>query len=493
VNPQTGFSPDELVVGGAEVGTGAIQLPQQGVVVPAPTSGDPLLSPPTSAIRIRRLRRDSTYRRSLAIADALAAAAAIVVSLPVAGAPGAGLILLVTVPLIVLINKLAGSYEREETLVRKTTLDEAPSLFQLATLYSLIVWLTHGFIVSGHRRLSELLIMWIGLFLFLLVFRTGARFLAARLTPPERCLLVGDEAACGRMEAKVMRRSVADVAVVDWIDPTRLKAQEIVSRTDIDRVIVTPGRTDERSVVDLVCECKTSGLKVSVVPRVLEAVGSSVELDDLEGMTLLSAGPAGFPRSSRLVKRLVDIVGAVLLLLVLMPLLALIAIAIRLDSPGGILFRQRRVGCDGQLFQMLKFRTMAGNAEEQKEHLNHLNEANGLFKIAKDPRITRVGRILRRASLDELPQLVNVLRGDMSLVGPRPLIADEDRRIEGWHRRRLHLTPGMTGHWQILGSARIPLEDMVRIDYLYVTNWSLWLDIKILLRTIPYVFARRGL
>ena len=142
---------------------------------------------------------------------------------------------------------------------------------------------------------------------------------------------------------------------------------------------------------------------------------------------------------------------------------------------------------------MLKFRTMFDGAEAEKAALHEVNEADGLFKIADDPRITRVGRFLRRSSLDELPQLFNVLRGEMSLVGPRPLVPDEDERIEGWHRSRLEVTPGMTGLWQIFGSSRIPLHEMVKIDYLYGANWSLWLDVKILLRTVPYALGRRGL
>jgi lipopolysaccharide/colanic/teichoic acid biosynthesis glycosyltransferase len=174
-------------------------------------------------------------------------------------------------------------------------------------------------------------------------------------------------------------------------------------------------------------------------------------------------------------------------------MLAWIAVTIKLTSPGPVLFRQRRVGRNGRVFEMLKFRTMVDGADAQKEALKSLNEAHGLFKIADDPRITKVGRFLRRASLDELPQLFNVLRGEMSLVGPRPLVTDEDSEIEGWRRRRLVVPPGMTGFWQLLGSSRVPRDEMVKIDYLYGANWSLWVDVKILLRTLPHVLARRGL
>jgi lipopolysaccharide/colanic/teichoic acid biosynthesis glycosyltransferase len=172
----------------------------------------------------------------------------------------------------------------------------------------------------------------------------------------------------------------------------------------------------------------------------------------------------------------------------------LVALAVRLDSRGPIFFRQLRVGQYGRRFHMLKFRTMVPDAEAMKDSLRDRNEAqDGFFKIAEDPRVTRVGRFLRRTALDELPQLFNIVRGEMSLVGPRPLVVEEDQRIEGWHRRRLELMPGMTGHWQILGPARVPLREMVAIDYLYVANWSLWTDVKILLRTVPHVIGRRGL
>jgi lipopolysaccharide/colanic/teichoic acid biosynthesis glycosyltransferase len=187
-----------------------------------------------------------------------------------------------------------------------------------------------------------------------------------------------------------------------------------------------------------------------------------------------------------------DLAGAGFGLVLLAPLLAGISLAVKLASPGPVVFRQKRTGRDGQEFQMLKFRTMFEGADERKAELLMLNEADGLFKIAADPRLTRVGRFLRRSSLDELPQLVNVLRGEMSLVGPRPLVPDEHHRIHESHQRWLHVRPGMTGLWQIFGSWRIPPHEMVKIDYLYGANWSLWLDVKILLRTIPYALRQRG-
>jgi lipopolysaccharide/colanic/teichoic acid biosynthesis glycosyltransferase len=231
-----------------------------------------------------------------------------------------------------------------------------------------------------------------------------------------------------------------------------------------------------------------------VLPRLLEVVGSSVEFDDLHGVTVMGVRRFDLTRSSAAFKRAFDVCGALLGLVAVAPLLLVAAVAIKLDSRGPVFFRQLRVGRYGQRFYMLKFRTMVPGAEAMKESLRHRNEAKeGLFKIADDPRVTRVGRLLRSSALDELPQLWNIVRGEMSLVGPRPLVVDEDRKVEGWHRRRLELMPGMTGPWQILGPSRVPLKEMVAIDYIYIANWSLWTDIKILLRTIPHVLQRRGL
>ncbi len=197
-------------------------------------------------------------------------------------------------------------------------------------------------------------------------------------------------------------------------------------------------------------------------------------------------------RSSRLLKRSVDICAAGTALALASPILLLTALAIRLTSPGPIIFGQTRVGRDGRHFGILKFRSMVDGAEAQRQDLDQRNETAGLFKLADDPRITRVGRVIRRASIDELPQLINVLRGEMSLVGPRPLVVAEDALVVDRYRDRLAMPPGMTGPWQVLGPTRPPLSEMVKIDYLYAVNWSLWLDVKILLRTVSHIRAGHG-
>jgi lipopolysaccharide/colanic/teichoic acid biosynthesis glycosyltransferase len=217
--------------------------------------------------------------------------------------------------------------------------------------------------------------------------------------------------------------------------------------------------------------------------RALQEAGSETDHLDLD-----------LYRASMRVKRALDLVGAALGLLALAPVMLAIAVAVMLDGGGTVFYRQQRVGRGGRRFAMLKFRTMVLGADAMKEALRARNEARaGLFKIAEDPRVTRVGRFLRRSALDELPQLLNILKGEMSLVGPRPLVVEEDERIAGPHRRRLELMPGMTGPWQLLGPARASLGEMAAIDYRYVADWSLWTDLKILLRTVAHVVGRRGL
>jgi exopolysaccharide biosynthesis polyprenyl glycosylphosphotransferase len=264
----------------------------------------------------------------------------------------------------------------------------------------------------------------------------------------------------------------------------------------IDRVIIAPGAGTEGGVhlMHVIRQLKTHGAKVSLMPILSRVVGLPTEIDRMDGITLMGMRRFEVSRSSQIVKRSFDLVGSSLALILLSPLIAGIAAAVRLESRGPVFFRQRRVGREGRQFEMLKFRSMEAEAETRKEELRHLNEgAEGLFKIVDDPRLTRVGRFIRRWSLDELPQLFHVLSGKMSLVGPRPLVPEEDRLIEGWYRDRLDVRPGMTGYWQSLGSARIPLQEMVKLDYLYLANWSLWNDVRILIRTLGFVLDRRGI
>jgi exopolysaccharide biosynthesis polyprenyl glycosylphosphotransferase len=216
-------------------------------------------------------------------------------------------------------------------------------------------------------------------------------------------------------------------------------------------------------------------------------------MQNVAGIPMLTPSNTQLSPWARLFKRLLDVFGSAIALLVLSPLLAVIAVAIRLDSPGPVIFSQPRVGRAGRLFEVYKFRTMVKDADRMKDQIRHLNEAQGpIFKIRNDPRITRVGRFLRRTSLDELPQFWNTLRGDMSLVGPRPALPDEVADYADWHRRRLATAPGITGLWQVSGRSDLPFEEMVLLDIYYIENWSPLLDLSILLRTVPRVLAGSG-
>jgi exopolysaccharide biosynthesis polyprenyl glycosylphosphotransferase len=399
-------------------------------------------------------------------------------------------------------------YDRDETLLRKTTLDEAPRLFQLATLCALVAWLSGGLLVRGALDRHEALFLWLALSGGLVLSRAGFRALALRLAPAERCLFIGDEVSAETIRSKLTGHGGVKAEVVAHLDLDKVASwstdsfsearlaeiRDLAQTLDVHRAVIAPRSVDGGEMLNLVRTLKAVGVRVSVLPRLLEVVGSSVEFDDLHGVTVMGVRRFELTRSSAAFKRGFDLLGALVGLLAVSPLLLVIAVLVKLEDGGPVFFRQQRVGRYGQRFEMLKFRTMIPGADAMKDSLRDRNEAQeGLFKIAQDPRITRVGRWLRCSALDELPQLWNIVRGEMSLVGPRPLVVDEDQRIEGWHRRRLELTPGMTGPWQILGPARVPLKEMVAIDYIYIANWSLWTDVKILLRTIPHVLGRKGL
>jgi lipopolysaccharide/colanic/teichoic acid biosynthesis glycosyltransferase len=257
-------------------------------------------------------------------------------------------------------------------------------------------------------------------------------------------------------------------------------------------VVVPHHGWGEPGILKLVQSAKWLGIRVSLMPTVMTVVGAATAVDELDGMIVLGVPRFGLSRSSQGVKRIFDITCAAILLVVSAPLLLVVAWAVRHDSEGPVLFRQKRIGRDGQPFTMLKFRSMIVGAERLKPDLDQLNETSGLFKMREDPRVTRAGRILRRTYLDELPQLINVLRGNMSLVGPRPLIEAEDALLTGYDRHRSRLTPGMTGPWQLRGPIDSSLSELAKLDYMYASNWSIWQDIDILLGTVARVFNRRG-
>jgi exopolysaccharide biosynthesis polyprenyl glycosylphosphotransferase len=457
-------------------------------------------------------RRDALYRRSLIVADALASAGALFFSIAMVGGGTLRPTLAPAVVIVVILGKLLGLYDRDEHVFHKSTLDEAPKHFELALAYTLFVWFMAPWLIDGTFTRAAGLALVVASFALTVMLRTLARGFARRVGPLERVLIIGRSGTRMRLAGK-LTAAQPGTEVVGYLpleDERRVRIQwdghdrrrrsltlddlpELARQLDVHRVIIIPGNANSDTMIDAISRSKASGVKVSILPRLFEVVGSSVEFDDIEGVTVLGVRRFGLSRSSAAVKRAMDVTLAAGALLVLAPVLIVIAIAIKLDSHGPVFYRQARIGKRGRAFHMIKFRSMIDGADALKAALMERSVAgDGLFKIADDPRITRVGRILRKASFDELPQLINVLRGEMSLVGPRPLIPDEDNRINGRFRRRLRLVPGMTGPWQILGPMRVPLTEMVGIDYLYGANWSLWADIKILIRTVGHVLSRRG-
>jgi exopolysaccharide biosynthesis polyprenyl glycosylphosphotransferase len=448
--------------------------------------------------------RDRRFRAALIIADVTAALLVGPVLQLAFGASGPGwtaLLLPLTAPIV---NTAMGLYRRDELVLSKNTLDQAPDIFQASTLTALLAYFMQSALVSTPLGAQVIALMVVSLTLLTTLLRLAGRTVARKITAPERCLLVGEARLARRLGKQLNTTTTAKAELVGslpLLEPARAAGGPLaaprnlpnaITDLDVHRVVISGDGAPPHAVLETIQSAKSMGVNVSLLPAMFEVVGSSVAFDHVGGLTVLGVRRFGLSRRARTVKATFDVVGSVILLLLLAPLLATVALAIRMGSSGPILFRQTRVGRDGRRFQMLKFRSMVADADERKADLRGRNEADGLFKIEDDPRVTPVGRFLRRTSLDELPQLFNVLRGEMSLVGPRPLVVDEDSRIEGFYRRRLHLTPGMTGPWQVAGSARIPLHDMKSIDYLYVANWSLWLDVKTLLRTIPHVVLRRG-
>ena len=260
-----------------------------------------------------------------------------------------------------------------------------------------------------------------------------------------------------------------------------------------DELILSEGDFDESAVLEIVETAHRAGVKVRLAPKTTELLIQRGEYVPGQGAPLFELRPPVLAGTDWLVKRSFDLTVSLIVVIVGLPVWLVLAVAIKLDSRGPVLYRDQRIGVGLREFGMLKFRTMVQGAAEQQAELEEHNEAAGaLFKIREDPRITRVGRLLRKLSLDELPQVLNVLAGEMSLVGPRPLPLRDYDKLESWHRKRYLVLPGITGLWQISGRSNLTFDDLVRLDFYYIENWSIWLDISILVKTPIAVFSRRG-
>jgi exopolysaccharide biosynthesis polyprenyl glycosylphosphotransferase len=457
---------------------------------------------------VPRRERDYVLRRALAASDLVAIVAALLIAFSISPVEnrdlGQAVWVLPVLPIWLALFRIYGLYGLDAKRINHGVLDELPALFHAFLIGLLVTWVWFRIAPVHKLGLGEALTLGLAAFFLVVFMRATVRRLALGWFGCERVLFVGAAPVLQPLLRKIRTHPEyaldpvgvvvggsanvhTDLPVLGTLETVDL--QDAISRHEVERVIVVQADVDDETILELL---QGSGAKVSILPQQVDAMGPSVQVDNIEGVTVFGLNPLALSRSSRFLKRSMDVVGAGLGLLLLAPLMAAAAIAIKLDSRGPVLFRQQRIGKEGRRFMLTKFRTMATDAEQRLDELLRFSEDRYWLKVDHDPRITRVGRFLRLTSLDELPQLWNVLRGDMSLVGPRPLIASEDEQIRGYARLRLQLAPGITGLWQVLGRTTIPFEEMVKLDYLYVANWSLWTDVNLLLRTIPAVLFRRG-
>ncbi len=450
-------------------------------------------------------------RRLLCLGDVIAVSIAITLALTIFGSErGAqSWLALATVPLWIPLFKVYGLYDRDGKRVSHSTLDDVPYVFHALVMGTLGLWLFYKIGVPGERLILHQSLACFGAgFAAMLLMRGTVRGMAARLTPPERIVIVGDEDMSRLLMRKIRAHPeygldpIAYVAIGEGDtrerngsdDAGRLvhEVERVCSKRDVERVLAVAPAVTHAELAELIRRMRTLKIRVSVVPDFVDALGPSVEIDDIEGITVLGINPPALTRSSRAIKRAMDIAIAAPVALASLPVLLVVALAVKLGSKGPIFYSQQRVGRDGSRFRLYKFRTMVPDADARAPELKAMSQHPAWLLLEKDPRITRVGTFLRNSSLDELPQLWNILKGDMSLVGPRPMSPDVHDHISGWGLHRLDLTPGLTGLWQVLGRTSIPFEEMVKLDYVYTTNWSLWYDVRLLIRTLPAVVRQRG-
>jgi len=353
---------------------------------------------------------------------------------------------------------------------------------------------------------------WILAVVFVPILRALSRAIGRRQTAYiQNVLVVGTGYVARLLADKIEKHPEYGLRVVGFVDRddrlavasghTQLLGStddlpELIRTYGVQRVAIAFSTDSHDQTLQVIRSMQDTDVQIDIVPRMFEVLGTNAQLHTIEGMPLVGLPSPRLSGSSRFLKRSLDLTAAGLGLLLLAPIFIVVAILIKLDSRGPVFFRQVRMGAGNRPFRVYKFRTMVRDAENLKPDIAHLNMHNGgdsrMFKAPEDPRITRVGRSLRRWRIDELPQLLNVLSGRMSLVGPRPLILEEDQHVESWARRRLDLKPGITGLWQVLGASDIPFEEMTKLDYLYVTNWSLREDLRLILLTLPALTRARA-
>ena len=486
----------------------------------------PELVVPKRGTAQRRLARNVRLRRVLLLAD-VAALNIVLVAAEVAGElrPGSmspwGHLLLVALGLPLWLA-LAAAHDAFETVTSRpdhTVAEETGRILQLTTMWSWsLLTLTWALGLVQHVEIGAVAIFWLMAVVLVLAGRAIARaWCRRRVWYWQNVLVIGRPEDATPAVRRMIRNPAYGMHVVACIDITQRgrfprsgrrfidhvpviaespTLAEVVRTIGVDRVVLAGGLTagsDRRHLREL------AGLdvQVDILPSFADSFGR-LDVHDIGGVPTWTVGRTELSPTALAAKRLMDIVISATALLAVSPILMACAVAIKLDSPGPVLFRQQRVGKGARRFRVFKFRSMYIDAERRKAEIAALNfhgggNESGMFKIREDPRISRVGRFMRRTSLDELPQLLNVLRGDMSLVGPRPLIENEDRQIEPEsHRRRVSIKPGLTGPWQVNGRSEVPFEEMVRLDCLYASGWSLKRDMHLLCRTVNAVLRGRG-
>jgi exopolysaccharide biosynthesis polyprenyl glycosylphosphotransferase len=441
---------------------------------------------------------------SLAIFTALALKAALLSSFDVANAyDGTRSILAFAYLLTALLFARSGLYaERSQ---RPGLSRIVGSLFQVAFVALIFA------VVSGEHFSSYYIFY--GSLAFALFYISSLRYLYERATGAvlraagyqRRAVLVGTGKHIHDVAHALADAPRSPIEVVGFVSPEPLalggvrclgtldRLQDVIASERVDEVIIADPDFPQERAVELVDQCHRRGVRVRIAPSTMEILVQRAEFIPGQSVPLFELGPPVFEGIDFALKRSFDLVGATLLLIVLSPLLAVITLAVRLSSRGPALYRSMRPGIGQLPFACLKFRTMYCDADERQAALEELNEASGaLFKIREDPRLTPVGRFLRRFSLDEIPQLINVLRGEMSLVGPRPLPERDFEMLQDWHRKRYLVLPGITGLWQVSGRSELDFDDLVNLDFIYLERWSLALDLAIILKTIPAVLMQRG-